>query len=73
MLSNQVFQPNKLTLRNKKVDKSNLQRFKIIIAIFQVLDKFDKAFVFKKLLLLVDINIKIVLKISFFTFSNIDI
>lgn len=47
--------------------------FKIVIASFQMENKLEKALIFQKTFLLVDIIMYIVLEISFFTFSNANI
>lgn len=45
----------------------------MVIAAFFILDKLGKIGFFEEIYILVDINIHVILKISFFTFSNADI
>ena len=45
----------------------------MVLASFQIEDKLKRALFFQKTFLLVDINIKVILRMFFFIFSNVDI
>lgn len=57
----------------QKMNNLSLEIFEIGIASFQIVDKFGRVQFFKETFLLVEISIKIVLKISFLTLSNMEI
>ena len=57
----------------QKIDRSTFQTFKMVLANFQVEDKLRRAQFFQETFLLADISIKVVLDMSFLTFSNADI
>lgn len=54
----------------KKIDNSTFKNFKMVLASFQVENKFEKICFFQKIFLLTNINAKVVLKIYFLIFSN---
>lgn len=58
---------------SQKIDGSSLDTYGMIIAVFQVLDKFGRLRFFQEIFLLADINIKVVFDKLFLTFSNIDV
>ena len=61
---------------NVGVQKINGSTFKIciiVLASFQIENKLEKVWFFQKMFLLVDFNIKVVLRIFIFTLSNINI
>ena len=60
-------------IRAQKINGSIFKMFEIVLANFQVENKFGKAWFFQETFLLAYINIKVVLRMSFFTFSNGDI
>lgn len=62
-----------INIRASKIDDSTLQISRIVLASFQLENKLRKAQFFRKPFLLADINIQVILEMSFLTFSNIDI
>ena len=54
-------------IKVQKIDSFILKTFEIVLASFEIKDKLEKA---RFLFLLADFNIKIVLKMLFFIFSN---
>ena len=57
----------------QKINDSNLEMFEIVLASFQVEDKLKKARFFQELFLLADFSIKVVLRMPFLTFNNVNI
>ena len=57
----------------QKIDGSTFKTFGMVLAGFQVEDKFRRIWFFQETFLLADINAKIVLGMPFFTFSNADV
>ena len=57
----------------EKIDNSILKMFGMVLANFQIKEKLEKPWFFQKTFLLTDLNIKIVLRIPFLTFSNVNI
>ena len=57
----------------QKIDGSLVRTFKIVIAGFQVINKLGRARFFQKIFLLANISIKVILWMSFLTFSNANI
>ena len=60
-------------IKTQKIDNSIFKMFKMVVASFQVKNKFEKIWFFLKMFLLADLNIKIVLKTPFFIFNNTNI
>ena len=60
-------------IKTQKIDDSTIKTFKIVLANFQIKDKFKRAKVFQKTFLLADFDIKMVLRIAFLILSNINI
>ena len=63
-------QVRKTDVGSQKIDGSLLQTFEIIIVGFQVEDKFGRAKFFQKSFLLAETSMKVVLEMTFLTFSN---
>ena len=57
----------------QKIDNSTLKIFGLVLASFQVEDKFKRVQFFQKTFLLTDFNIEMVLKILFLILSNTNI
>ena len=57
----------------QKIDGSTLETFGMVLASFQVEDKQGRAQYFQKTFVLADIGVEMVLRMSFLTFSNVDI
>ena len=57
----------------QKIDGSILKIFGIVLASFQMKDKLRKTQFFQETFLLADISTKVVLGMSFFTFSNANV
>ena len=57
----------------QKIDGSTLKIFEMVLASFQVKDKFERARFFQKTFLLADFNVKVVLEMLYLTFSNTNI
>ena len=57
-------------IKSHKIDYSIFKRFEIVLTSFQMKNKLLKIRFFQKPFLLVNFNIKMVLKMSFLTFSN---
>ena len=57
----------------QKIDVSALKIYDMVIIGFSILDKTGKIRFFDKTFLLADTSMKVVLRIPFLTFSNIDI
>ena len=60
-------------IRTQKIDGFTLKTFGMVLASFQVEDKFGRAWFFQKTFLLADISAEIVLGIPFLTFSNANV
>lgn len=67
-LSNQ-----KTSLENQKIDSSPLETYKLVLAKFLIQDSLRKVRFFKKTFLLKNISIKMVLRMSFLSLSNVDV
>ena len=63
----------KANVRAQKISDSLPTSYKMFIATFQVLDKFGKARFLQKSFLMANTNMKVILEMFFFTFSNVDI
>lgn len=63
----------KINISTQKIDKSILKIFKIAITNFQVKNMLKTLVFFRKTFLIANTSIKVVLKILFFIFSNINI
>lgn len=61
-----------ISIRVQKINSSTLQTFGIVLANFQVNNKFGRVCFFQKTFLLVAISIEVILGIPFLTFSNVD-
>ena len=57
----------------QKIDGFTLKTFGMVLANFQIEDKLGKTRFFQETFLLIDINVEVVLSMSFLTLSNIDI
>ena len=57
----------------QKIDNSTLKTFGLVLASFQVEDKLEKTRFIQETFLFTDLNIKVVIKMLFLTFSNADI
>ena len=57
----------------QKIDGSLLETYEIVIAAFQMKDKFGRVRFFQETFLLADTSMEMVLRMPFFTFSNADI
>ena len=66
-------QTQKTYIGTSKIEKLLLETFAMIITGFQVINKLNKIWFFQEIFLLANISIKMVLKISFFIVSNIDV
>lgn len=60
-------------VRAQKINKSTFEIFEIVLASIQVENKLKKTCFFLEPFLLTDINIDVILEISFLNFSNTDI
>ena len=67
------FQVYHTDVRAQKIDGSTFKTFEIVLASFQVEDKFERARFFQEIFLLVNISIEVVLDMLFLTFSNTDV
>lgn len=63
----------KINIETQKIDGSIFTFFEIVLADFQVEDKLDKTQFFWKTILVANIILEIIFKMSFFTFNNVDI
>ena len=63
----------KTYVRAPKIDGLLLKIFKMVIAGFHVINKLNKVQFFQEIFLLANTNIKVILGISFFILSNIDV
>ena len=57
----------------QKIDKSFLVTYGMVIAAFQVVDKFDRSRFFQETFFLADISIEVVPSMPFLTFNNVDV
>ena len=57
----------------QKINGSTLEMFEMVLASFQIENTIGRARFFQKTFLLADLNIKLVLRMSFFIFSNANI
>ena len=57
----------------QKIDKSLLATYRLVIAVFQVVNKLSCSWLFQKTFLLANISIKVVLGIHFLTLNNADV
>ena len=60
-------------IKSEKIDSSSLKTFDMVIAIFQVKNKLGRDQFFQEIFWLANINMKMVLEMSFFIFSNANI
>ena len=72
-VSRLCFRVHRTDIRAQKIDGSTFKTFGIVLASFQVEDKLEKIWYFRKTFLLADISTKVVLGISFLTLSNADV
>lgn len=56
----------------QKIDNSNLEMFGIILANFQINDKFGWAWFFQKIFLVANTSVEVILDMLFLTLSNAD-
>ena len=63
----------KTNINAQKIDSSSLEIYRIVIAIFQIMDKLGRAWFFQGIFLLTDTTIKLVLGMFFLIFNNINI
>ena len=63
----------KIDFNAQKIDNSLLNIYRIFIATFQIIDKLGKARFLQKTFLLANITVKVVLKMHFLIFGNINI
>lgn len=61
------------SVKAQKIDISTFQIFKMVFASFQVENKLRRAHFFQETFLVANTNIKIILEISFLSFSNTDV
>ena len=66
-------QVQKTNIGAQKIDGSTLNIFGMVLANFQVKDRFGKVRFFQETFLLADISAEVVLGIPFLTFSNANI
>lgn len=59
-----------INIEAKKIDGPIFEMFEIVIASFQIEDKFKKAWFFQETFLLVNISVKVVLRITFLIWSS---
>ena len=57
----------------QKIERSLLIIYGMVITAFQVVDKLGCSWFFQKTFLLIDINIKVILNMLFFTVINADV
>lgn len=62
-----------IDVATQKNDSSILETFKIVLENFQMEDKQGQAWYFQETFLLAHTNVKIILEMPFFTFSNVNI
>ena len=60
-------------VKTQKIDGSTFKTFELVLASFQVEDKFERPWFFEKTFLLANLYIEIVLKMLFLTLSNANI
>ena len=60
-------------VRIQKIDGFSLATYGMVIAIFQVVDKLGRSWFFQETFLPANINMKVVLGMPFFIFSNTDV
>lgn len=63
----------KTNVKAQKIDKLTLVTYGMVIAQFSLQNKLKKVWFFEKTLLLVDISMKIILRIAFFSLNNVHI
>ena len=67
------FQVQKTDVKAQKINGSLLKTFEMVIANFQIKDKFDRVRFFQKSFLLANTSMKMFLGMLFLTFNNTDI
>lgn len=67
------FTPRLTNVGAQKINNLALNAYKITIVEFLIENKFEKGSFFEEIFLLVDINIEVILKISFLSFTNANI
>lgn len=67
------FRIRKTDVGVQKIDNTLLEIFEMIIANFQIEDKFGRAWFFQELFLLADTTMEVILKMPFLNLSNVDI
>lgn len=67
------FKVQKTDVKAQKNDNSLLKIYKMVIAALQVLDKLGRIRFFQEIFLLANTSINMILKMSFFIFSNTNI
>ena len=65
-------QVRKTDVKTQKIDGLLLRTFEMVIAGFQEEDKLSKAWFFQESFLLAETSMEVVLRMLFFTFSNVD-
>lgn len=63
----------KTNVSTQKIDELTLKIFRMVIASFEVEDKFEKAYFFQKTFLMANSSMEVILEMLFFSFSNADI
>ena len=66
-------QIQKIDIGTQKINGSTLETYDMVIAGFQVQDKFRKTRFFQETLLAADTSVEVVLEISFLTFSKVKV
>lgn len=61
-----------INVRVQKIDGSTFETFDIVLASFQVKDKFERARFFREIFLMTDTSIDIIIRILFFILNNIN-
>ena len=57
----------------QKIDNSTLEMFEMVLASFQVKNKFGRFWFFQETILLAELSVEVVLGMPFLTFSNANI
>lgn len=66
-------QIQKTNIRVQKIDESSLETYSIVLAGFQVQDKFGKARFFQKTFLIADTSMEVIFGIPFLTFNKVEV
>lgn len=60
----------RINVRTQNINSFSLEIFKMVLASFQIKNKLRKARFFQEIFLLAKINMKMIIEIFFFSFSN---